>query len=103
MAIPAIGGYGLGITVPQVPGGIYGTGASQDTTGGQPGGANYLGMGLWMTVPTSWYIRWVDGMAYVSPSPDFSPIFGCKLNYDGALVFQCPAYTTLGLPRFTVG
>jgi|SRR3974390_48540 len=94
-------GLGLGITFPPVPGGVYGTGLSQDETNGVPGGANYLGMQQWLTVPTSWFSKWVDGQQFVSPTSDFSQyVFAVKMNYDGALVFQCPAFLSLGLPPF---
>jgi hypothetical protein len=92
---------GLGITFPPVPGGIYGTGEEQNVTNGVPVPANFLGQTGWWNPPTNWFVKWVDGQAFVSPTSDFSKwIFACKINYDGAFVFQCHALNRFGLPDF---
>jgi hypothetical protein len=66
-----------------------GTGAFQDLTGGVPQPYSFWGQSGFYSVPTSWYIKNVNGVNYVSPNADFSvPKYVARTNVDGVMVFQ---------------
>ena len=49
---------------------------------------SFWGQSGWWTVPLGWFTRSVSGQVQCSPNSDFSlPLYDCKLNADGTLVF----------------
>jgi len=76
--------------IPPVPGGIYGTGEEYNYTNGQPVPWNFYGQSGWWRVPSNWFVRNdASGSIFASPNQDFSnPVYYCKTNLDGVLVFQ---------------
>ncbi len=76
---------------PFVPGYVYGTGEEQNWYEGVPQPASFQGMSPWWTVPTNWYIRWINGQIFVSPTWNFvAPTFAAKIDQDGCMKFQFP-------------
>lgn len=49
----------------------------------------FYGQSGWYAVPNGYYHRITNGQIFASPNSDFSnPVFSCKYDADGTLVFQ---------------